>query len=107
MAQLSVMQRLSRACKELADEFNGSANIRKVGGCDGRERSVWRFIPCAIPYRLAGTARTFVTGSISAPGIVEALEHGLPKDHPLRALYVGQARVVGEEEELSLYAPPT
>jgi alkaline phosphatase D len=32
----------------------------------------------------------FVTGSISAPGFVEALEHGLPKDHPLRALYVGQ-----------------
>jgi alkaline phosphatase D len=32
----------------------------------------------------------FVTGSISAPGIVEALEHSLPKDHPLRSLYVGQ-----------------
>lgn len=32
----------------------------------------------------------FVTGSISAPGIVEALEHALPKDHPLRSLYVGQ-----------------
>jgi alkaline phosphatase D len=32
----------------------------------------------------------FVTGSISAPGVVEALEHGLPKDHPLRSLYVGQ-----------------
>jgi alkaline phosphatase D len=32
----------------------------------------------------------FVTGSISAPGICEALEHLLPKDHPLRALYVGQ-----------------
>jgi len=33
----------------------------------------------------------FVVGSISAPGIVEALEHGLPKDHPLRPLYLGQA----------------
>jgi alkaline phosphatase D len=32
----------------------------------------------------------FVTGSISAPGIVEALEHALPKDHPLRSLYVGE-----------------
>ena len=32
----------------------------------------------------------FVTGSISAPGIVEALEHALPKNHPLRLLYVGQ-----------------
>jgi alkaline phosphatase D len=33
----------------------------------------------------------FVTGSIPAPGIVEALEHVLPKDHPLRSLYIGQA----------------
>jgi alkaline phosphatase D len=32
----------------------------------------------------------FVTGSISAPGMVEALEHGLPKEHPLRSLFVGQ-----------------
>ena len=32
----------------------------------------------------------FVTGSISAPGLVEAFEHSLPKDHPLRVLYVGQ-----------------
>jgi alkaline phosphatase D len=40
------------------------------------------------PFVPVGVA--FVTGSISAPGVVEALEHGLPKDHPLRALYVGQ-----------------
>ena len=32
----------------------------------------------------------FIVGSISAPGVVEALEHQLPKDHPLRALYVVQ-----------------
>jgi alkaline phosphatase D len=31
----------------------------------------------------------FVVGSISAPGVVEALEHKLPQDHPLRFLYVG------------------
>jgi alkaline phosphatase D len=30
----------------------------------------------------------FITGSISAPGLVEAFEHSLPKPHPLRALYV-------------------
>jgi alkaline phosphatase D len=30
----------------------------------------------------------FVTGSISAPGVPEALEHSLPKTHPLRALYL-------------------
>ncbi len=40
------------------------------------------------PFEPVGIA--FVTGSISAPGIVEALEHGLPAGHPLRALFVGQ-----------------
>jgi alkaline phosphatase D len=30
----------------------------------------------------------FVTGSISAPGLVESFEHRFPKDHPLRALYL-------------------
>lgn len=32
----------------------------------------------------------FVVGSISAPGFVEAYEHVFPKEHPLRALYIGQ-----------------
>jgi alkaline phosphatase D len=40
------------------------------------------------PFSPVGIA--FVTGSISAPGIVEALEHVLPQQHPLRALYLGQ-----------------
>lgn len=30
----------------------------------------------------------FVTGSISAPGIYEAVEYAIRRDHPLRALYV-------------------
>ena len=33
----------------------------------------------------------FVTGSISAPGMVEAFEHRFPKQHPLRPLFLGQA----------------
>jgi alkaline phosphatase D len=32
----------------------------------------------------------FVTGSISAPGLVEAFEHRFPKEHSLRPLFVGQ-----------------
>ena len=32
----------------------------------------------------------FVTGSISAPGLVEAFEHRFPKEHPLRGLYLGR-----------------
>jgi alkaline phosphatase D len=42
------------------------------------------------PKQFVPVGIAFVTGSISAPGIVEALEHIIPKDHPLRALYVGQ-----------------
>jgi alkaline phosphatase D len=37
-----------------------------------------------------------ITGSVSAPGIVEAYEHRFPKDHPLRALYV--ADVAGQQK---------
>ena len=33
----------------------------------------------------------FVTGSISAPGLVESLEHKFPPVHPLRALYLADA----------------
>jgi alkaline phosphatase D len=32
----------------------------------------------------------FVTGSISAPGVIEAYEHVFPKDHPLRPLFIGE-----------------
>jgi alkaline phosphatase D len=32
----------------------------------------------------------YIVGSISAPGLVESLEHKLPKDHPLRALYLSR-----------------
>ncbi len=40
----------------------------------------------------------FITGSISAPGFVEALEHNLPKEHPLRCLYVGQGPADGRPQ---------
>jgi alkaline phosphatase D len=30
----------------------------------------------------------FITGSISSPGLVEALEHRFPRDHPLRPLFM-------------------
>ena len=30
----------------------------------------------------------FITGSVSAPGLVEAFEHRFPKEHPLRALFL-------------------
>jgi alkaline phosphatase D len=42
------------------------------------------------PHEFTPVGVAFVTGSISAPGLVEALEHNLSKDHPLRALFLGQ-----------------
>ena len=42
------------------------------------------------PHSFTPVGIAFVTGSISAPGMVEALEHGFPKMHPLRPLYLGQ-----------------
>jgi alkaline phosphatase D len=47
-----------------------------------------------LPFDPVGAA--FITGSVSAPGIVEAYEHRFPKDHPLRALYV--ADVAGQQK---------
>ncbi|HST23706.1 MAG TPA: alkaline phosphatase D family protein [Blastocatellia bacterium] len=44
--------------------------------------------PSLPPKSFAPVAAEFVTGSVSAPGIFEALEYGLPKDHLLRAIYL-------------------
>ena len=38
------------------------------------------------PFEPVGLA--FITGSISSPGLVEALEHRFPRDHPLRPLFM-------------------
>jgi alkaline phosphatase D len=40
------------------------------------------------PERFVPVGVEFITGSVSAPGIFEALEYGLAKDHPLRPLFV-------------------
>jgi alkaline phosphatase D len=42
------------------------------------------------PQAFAPVGVAFVTGSISAPGMVEAHEHKFPKEHPLCSLFVGQ-----------------
>jgi alkaline phosphatase D len=42
----------------------------------------------------------FITGSISAPGLVEAIEHRMPKDHPLRALYLADRPGLDKPEAL-------
>ncbi|MFZ0817730.1 MAG: alkaline phosphatase D family protein, partial [Candidatus Sulfotelmatobacter sp.] len=69
-----------------ANEITGFATIA------GDRHSFWAGLAAKSlppkPFVPVGIA--FVTGSISAPGVIEALEHVFPKDHPLRSLYVGQ-----------------
>jgi alkaline phosphatase D len=42
------------------------------------------------PQRFDPVGVEFITGSISAPGLFEALEYSLPKDHPQRGLFLYQ-----------------
>jgi|HubBroStandDraft_6_1064221.scaffolds.fasta_scaffold27692_4 alkaline phosphatase D len=71
-------------------QANGIAGFATIAG---DRHSFWAGLAAKSlppkPFVPVGIA--FVTGSISAPGVIEALEHGLPKDHPLRSLYVGQS----------------
>ena len=68
----------------------------------GDRHSFWAgyAAPALPPARFEPVGVSFITGSISAPGIAEALEHGL-KDHPLRALYVAE-RPAGYETTVNL-----
>lgn len=49
-------------------------------------------------------AAEFVTGSISAPGLLEALEYGLPTDHPLRAVYFQETGTAHSPKPLMNFA---
>ena len=59
----------------------------------GDRHSFWAGLAAkALPPRaFEPVGAAFITGSVSAPGLVEAFEHRFPKDHPLRALYVADA----------------
>jgi alkaline phosphatase D len=72
-------------------DFVKNEHIAGFATVAGDRHSFWaglasKSLPPA-PFLPVGVA--FVTGSISAPGIVEAREHSLV-DHPLRALYVAK-----------------
>ena len=46
--------------------------------------------PTLPPKPFEPVAAEFTTGSVSAPGLFEAMEYALPKHHPLRAIYLHQ-----------------
>jgi alkaline phosphatase D len=66
------------------------AGIAGFATVSGDRHSFWAGLTAkALPpaaFEPVGVA--FITGSISAPGLVEWLEHRFPKDHPLRPLFV-------------------
>jgi alkaline phosphatase D len=73
-------------------DFVGERGITGFATVAGDRHSFWAGLAAKSlppkPFQPVGIA--FITGSISAPGLVEALEHKLPQEHPLRCLYVGQ-----------------
>jgi len=66
------------------------AGITGFATVSGDRHSFWAGLAASTlpPRAFEPIGAAFVTGSVSAPGIVEALEHTFPKDHPLRALYL-------------------
>jgi alkaline phosphatase D len=73
-------------------DFVRDNNITGFATIAGDRHSFWAGLAAKSlppkPFEPVGIA--FVTGSISAPGFVEAYEHVFPKDHPLLALYIGK-----------------
>ena len=88
------LQDWSTACTEKGEiyDFVSQRGITGFVTIAGDRHAFWaglaaKSIP---PHPFLPVGPVFVTGSISAPTLVEAYEHGIPKKHPLRALYVGQ-----------------
>jgi alkaline phosphatase D len=73
-------------------DFVQSNGITGFATVAGDRHSFWAgFAAKSLPpKKFVPVGVAFITGSISAPGLVEALEHNFAKDHPLRALYLGQ-----------------
>jgi alkaline phosphatase D len=80
-------------------EFIARHKITGFATVAGDRHSFWAGLAAAdlppLTFKPVGVA--FVTGSISAPGIVESLEHKFPKQHPLRALFLAD-RDGGKQE---------
>jgi alkaline phosphatase D len=74
---------------EIYDAIRGAA-ISNFVTVSGDRHSFWAGLASKAlpPSGFDPVGAAFITGSISAAGLVEAFEHRFPKDHPLRALYV-------------------
>lgn len=88
------LQDWSTACTEKGEiyDFVSQRGITGFVTIAGDRHAFWAGLAAKSisPHPFSPVGPVFVTGSISAPTFVEAHEHGIPKKHPLRALYVGQ-----------------
>lgn len=59
----------------------------------GDRHSFWagRAAKALPPQRFEPVGVEFITGSVSAPGLPESLEHTMPREHPLRSLFIHQS----------------
>jgi alkaline phosphatase D len=74
---------------ELLDFIRSKQITGVVAVCGDRHAFEAGLIAPSLPPKpFAPVIAEFVTGSISAPGLFEAAEYSLAKDHPLRAIYL-------------------
>lgn len=82
----------STAYLERAEIYDAirKANLTGFVTVSGDRHSFWAGLASKSlpPAGFEPVGAAFITGSISAPGLVEAYEHRFAKDHPLRALYM-------------------
>jgi alkaline phosphatase D len=73
-------------------DFVRRRGITGFGIVAGDRHSFWAGLAASAlpPRKFDPVGVAFIVGSISAPGVVEAFEHIIPKDHPLYSLYFAQ-----------------
>jgi len=85
--------------KEIYDLVR-DAKITGFAIVSGDRHSFWAGYAAANlpPRKFEPVGLSFVGGSLTSPGTMEALEHGLRKDHPLRALFLADRPDGGKPE---------
>ncbi len=84
----------STAATERAEIFQAIRNAGITGFAivAGDRHAFWAGLPSSLiaaeAFEPVGVE--FVVGSVSSPGVIEAAEHRLPKDTPLRGMYLAQ-----------------
>ena len=71
-------------------DFVARERISGFASVSGDRHSFWAGLAAKAlpPARFDPVGVAFITGSISAPGLVEVFEHRMPRNHPLRPLYL-------------------